>query len=73
MPEKQAKKNKKPKRSVLIIDSSKNKKTKYSSQNLPGAKMINLENINIVDLLKYRYLLITKANLEKLEKTYKAV
>ncbi len=57
-------------RNILIIDDSKNEKLKYSARNLEGVKIINLENINILDLLKYRYLLLTESVVDSLEKKY---
>ncbi len=57
-------------RSILVIDDKKDKKLKYSGRNLVGVNIINLENINILDLLKYRYLLLTESALQSLEKKY---
>ncbi len=57
-------------RNILVIDDSKNEKLKYSGRNLEGVKIINLENINILDLLKYRYLLLTESAIDSLEKKY---
>ena len=57
-------------RSILIINDKKNEKLKYSARNLKGVKIINLENINILDLLKYKNLLLTEKAVEILEKTY---
>ncbi|MFH1661498.1 MAG: 50S ribosomal protein L4 [Candidatus Falkowbacteria bacterium] len=65
------KENKKQKRSVLIVNDKKDDKVKYSGRNLAGVEMINLENINILDLLKYRNLFITVDGVKKLEKQYK--
>lgn len=59
------------KRSLLIINDLKNEKLKYSGRNLVGVKIINLENINVVDLLKYRYLMLSVSALDSLEKKYK--
>jgi len=53
-------------RSVLVIYEAKNDVLKYSGRNLSGVKMLNLNNLNIVDLLKYRQLVVTKAVAEKL-------
>lgn len=69
--EKVIKKEENKKRSVLIIDSSNDEKVKYSGRNLAGVKIINLDNINIFDLLKYQNLILTKASVEKIENTYK--
>ncbi len=62
---------KKYKRSFLIINDKKDEKTKYSVRNLAGVKFININNINIVEILKYKNLIVTKAVIEKLEKQYK--
>ncbi len=59
-------------RSILIVDDNKNEKLKYSGRNLVGVSLINLENLNLVDLLKYRYLLLTESALNILEKRYTA-
>lgn len=64
-------KTKKVKRSILIVNDKKDEKAKYSGRNLAGVKMINLDNINIVDLLSSRYLLITAEAIKKLEERYK--
>jgi len=47
-------------RNWLIIDqSASGRNLKYSGRNLPGVKIINLENINIVDIINCRQLLLT--------------
>lgn len=61
---------KKQKRSVLVINSERCDKLKYSGRNLKGLRIINLDNINILDLLKYRNLVITVDAIKKLEKKY---
>ncbi len=58
-------------RSILIINNAKDDKVKYSGRNLQGAKIINLENINIIDLLAYKNLLISEEAVKSLEKKYK--
>jgi len=63
-------KARKPKRSILIINDKKDEKVKYSGRNLAGVEMLNLDNINILDLLKYKKLILTKAGIKKLEKNY---
>lgn len=69
--EEKGKKVKQPKRSFLIILEGKDEKTKYSGRNLAGVKIINLENINIVDLLKYKNLILTQGGIKKLSERYK--
>jgi len=58
-------------RNVLIINDSKDEKIKYSARNLAGTEIINLENINIVELLKFKNLLLTEAAVKALEERYK--
>lgn len=59
------------KRSFLIIAEKRDEKLSGSVRNLPGVFMININNINIVDLLKYNNLILTKATIEKLAERYK--
>jgi len=58
------------KRSLLIINDAGDEKLKYSARNLTGVKIINIDNINILDLIKYRNLLITEKSVERIEKVY---
>lgn len=62
--------NKKAKRSILVVSNDKSEPFKYSIRNLAGIKLINLENINIVDLLNYKNLIVTEAAVKKLEELY---
>ncbi len=55
-------------RNILIINESKDEKVRYSLQNLTGVKIINLENINLLDLLNHRNLLLTEETVKNLEK-----
>jgi large subunit ribosomal protein L4 len=81
MPPKEAKTDKKSKpavkaktkvkRSVMILSDNKDDKIKYSLRNLAGVKAVNLENINLLDLLKYRQLIVTAGAVKSLEETYK--
>jgi len=59
------------KRSILVIYEKSDDKIKYSARNLVGVELINLDNINLVDLLKYKNLVMTKAAAEKTEEKYK--
>ncbi|MCK5061056.1 50S ribosomal protein L4 [Candidatus Parcubacteria bacterium] len=59
------------KRSILIINDKKDEKTKYSSKNLVGVKYINIDNLNIVDLLVKRGVVISKDSIKIIEKQYK--
>ncbi len=61
---------KKIKRSFLIINDSSDEKVKYATRNLVGVKMLNINNINILDLIRYSNLLITEKSVELIEKVY---
>ena len=63
----QAKAKGRRKYSVLIINDKLDAKIKYSSRNIAGIKTISLNNINIVDLLKYKNLILTLAGVKKIE------
>jgi large subunit ribosomal protein L4 len=58
------------KRSFLFVNDVKNEKLLMSSKNLTGFSMINLENLNIIDLLKYKNLLITKSAIQVINDRY---
>jgi large subunit ribosomal protein L4 len=57
-------------RDILIINDSKDENVKYSGRNLAGVKLINLENINLVDLLNYKNLLLTEKAIQILSDRY---
>ncbi len=59
------------KRSLLVVLAETDDKVNRSASNLPGVKMINSNNINILDLLKHRNVIFTKPGVEKIEETYK--
>ncbi|MBU0647448.1 50S ribosomal protein L4 [Patescibacteria group bacterium] len=69
-PKTKAKRKSKVARSILVIISEKDEKLKYSAKNLVGAKLINLDNINLVDLLKYKHLVSTQEAIKKLVEKY---
>jgi len=58
------------KRSVLIVNDN-NEGVKRSGRNLTGVEILNVDNINIVDLLKYKKLIFTVDVVKKLEERYK--
>ncbi len=63
-------KKKNVKRSLLMIIDKSDEKLSGSARNLTGIKLINTENINIVDLLKYKNLIFNKAAVEKITDRY---
>ncbi len=58
-------------RSILLINDANDQKVINSVRNLTGAKIINLENINVVDLLHHKNLIISAKAIDKLEAIYK--
>jgi large subunit ribosomal protein L4 len=63
-------KDKKSKRSILVVLPAKQDIAFISGRNLAGIEIINLDNINIVDVLKYKYLVMTQDGVAKFEKNY---
>jgi len=57
-------------RNILIIDDARSETTKYSGRNLAGVKIINLENINLLDVLNYKNLLLTEKAAQSLSDRY---
>jgi len=57
-------------RNILVIDDVKNEKARYSGRNLAGVKMLNLQNINLIDLLNYKNLLLTENAVKVLTDRY---
>ena len=58
-------------RSILFINDATDEKVAKSARNLAGVKIINLGNINIVDLLNYKNLIISEKSIDNLESIYK--
>ncbi|MDD3711275.1 MAG: 50S ribosomal protein L4 [Patescibacteria group bacterium] len=63
-------KSKKSKRSILFVNDNKDEKVVFSGRNLSGFNIINLENLNIVDLLKYKNLIITESAVKIINDRY---
>ena len=57
-------------RNLLIVNGGKSDKAFYSGRNLKGVDIINPENINIVDLLSHRQVMMTEEGIKALEKNY---
>ncbi len=58
-------------RDVLVINDNKDDKTLFSGRNLKGVKIINLENINLLDILNHRSLVLTESGVQTLSGKYK--
>ncbi len=57
------------KKGILAL-SEKNENAKRAINNLPNLNVIGIDNINILDVLRYKYLIFTKNSLEYLNKKY---
>lgn len=57
-------------RSLLVINDEKDEKARYSGRNLKGVTIINPENINVVDLLASRQVLMTEEGILALAAKY---
>jgi large subunit ribosomal protein L4 len=44
---------------ALVLLGAENKNVALASRNMPSVKVLRMENINVYDLLKYRYLITT--------------
>jgi len=58
-------------RNMLIVNDGKDETVIRSGRNLKGIEIINLDNINILDVLKYKNLLLTEDVIKKIEERYK--
>jgi len=58
---------------TLILNDKYSKSLFFSARNLPFLKINRINNISLIDLLNYSFLIITKGALKVLEETYKKV
>jgi len=59
-------------RNGLLVLSKPFEDIKRATRNLPNLEIININNLNILDTLKYQYLIFTKDTVEELTKIYAA-
>ncbi len=57
----------------LLALAEKSEDIKRAGRNLPNLNIINIDNLNILDILKYKYLIFTKEGIEHLSKKYGTV
>lgn len=57
-------------RKTLIIIAGADKNITLASRNLPNAKVLRADSLNVNDLLTYRYVILQKDAIETIEKTY---
>ena len=56
--------------SALVLITGENKNVSLASRNMPSIKVLRMENINVYDLLKYRYLITTQDALTAMQEVY---
>jgi len=56
--------------SALVLLSADNRNVALASRNIPSVKVLRMENMNVYDLLKYRYLITTQDALVKIQEVY---
>jgi large subunit ribosomal protein L4 len=57
-------------RNILIVNDANDETAQYAGRNLAGVKMINLENINLLDILNHKNLLLTEKAVQTLTDRY---
>jgi large subunit ribosomal protein L4 len=58
------------KENALVLIKAENKNLTLASRNIPSVKVLRMENINVYDLLKYRYLIMTQDALSAIQEVY---
>ena len=59
-------------KSGLLVLNHKDETIKRAAGNLANLDIINVDNLNILDILKYKHLILTKSGIEYLNKKYDA-
>jgi len=57
-------------KNALLVLPAQSESIKKAGRNLPNLKIINIDNLNILDILKYKHLIFTKDGIEYLTKKY---
>jgi large subunit ribosomal protein L4 len=55
---------------ALILIKAENKNLALAARNIPSVKVLRLDNINVYDLLKYRYLVTTQDVMNAMQEVY---
>jgi large subunit ribosomal protein L4 len=55
---------------ALILINAENKNLTLAARNIPSVKVLRMNNINVYDLLKYRYLITTQEVLNAMQEVY---
>ncbi len=55
---------------AIVLISADNKNLRLASRNIPSVKVLRMDNMNVYDLLKYRYLITTQDTLNAMQEVY---
>jgi large subunit ribosomal protein L4 len=55
---------------ALILIMAENKNLTLAARNIPSVKVLRMDNINVYDLLKYRYLITTQDALNSMQEVF---
>ncbi|MGE5808596.1 MAG: 50S ribosomal protein L4 [Nitrospirota bacterium] len=55
---------------ALVLITAENKNLRLAARNIPSVKVLKMDNINVYDLLKYRYLITTQDALNAMQEVY---
>ncbi len=55
---------------ALVIIKAENKNLSLAARNIPTVKVLRMDNINVYDVLKYRYLITTEDALNAIQEVY---
>jgi large subunit ribosomal protein L4 len=58
------------KENALILIASENKNLTLAARNIPSVKVLRMDNINVYDLLKYRYLITTQDAINSIQEVF---
>lgn len=55
---------------ALLLITAENKNLRLAARNIPSVKVLKMDNINVYDVLKYRYLITTQDALNAMQEVY---
>ncbi len=55
---------------ALVLITAENKNLRLAARNIPSVKVLRMDNINVYDVLKYRYLITTQDALNTMQEVY---
>jgi large subunit ribosomal protein L4 len=55
---------------ALVLINGENKNLTLAARNIPSVKVLRMDNLNVYDLIKYRYLITTQDALNAMQEVY---